>query len=549
MPAENPQVFIKVIRGGGTNSVHGLVGQMKYITKKRDILEFDADGKLVRRGEENPRLLLRRFFEDDVEVTPEEFEQTAQNWVDESGVPEHTRDLTTHLVVSFPADSNREAATQAALDWADEVFRSGNYARDIYNYGYAVHRDKDHLHVHFIINRRGQNGHWLKISKSSEGLHYDIMRERMVPHALNHGIVLDATSREERGIIIRPITSPEYYRRAEGRVKVFELQQEAGPPVRWVPIPSDAGHSTPDTVYSTPATSAPASPPPQNPSSGAGSPSFQSAPSTRQGTTRTGGDQHATRTDQSARERDMSEERHLYGPSGAGSSVTSSSPSSTSSGSPPPASPPPQNPSSGAGSPSFQSAPSSRQNTPKSGEAQRAARTDQNARERDMSEERHLYGLSDAGSSGTSSPASRSSGSLPQGSPPAGTGAMESPGPVSPERKRTQEAADLHDKSLEPAKRRRTGEPETGEPDPADNPAASSTQALPSEETSAARKRKRAASRITPDDNQSSKRPRLQHPMTTRSQTEADKRKLRSGNKYQPIPRKPRGGNDDGHGM
>lgn len=331
MPEENPQVFIKVIPGGGTNTVLGLVGQFKYVTRERDVMEFNEHGQLEFRGKENPKLFLRLLEEDDIEIPPQGFRDQANRWVDETAVPPGTRDLTTHLVTSFPADTDRQAAKQAALDWADEIFRSGKYAGDKYNYAYAVHRDKDHLHVHFIINRRGLNGRWLKISNSSEGLHYDTMRVRMVPHALNNGIILDATSREERGIIERPITSPEYWKRATGRVKVFD---EVAGVIAESPItPRPSRPTTPSAVRATPEMSPSASSAPQTPPPDADLIPPQSQATSRNRSPEPESVQHSSPTSENARRReDMREEIHLYGPQ----TETESSPSSSSSSSPAP---------------------------------------------------------------------------------------------------------------------------------------------------------------------------------------------------------------------
>ena len=218
-----PQVFVRVVPSGGINTVDGLVEQMNYLTKKRPFLEFNADRQLHVAGEKKPLLFKTCFSEPDVQVKPDEFRDTALAWVKETGVPEgKNRDLTTHLVISFPHDSDREAAENAALEGAKELLQSGRYTADKHKFLYAVHEDKKHLHVHLIVNRRGINGRWLKISNSKEGLPYNTMRKVIAEFALKHGIILDASSRADRGIVARNVTSAEYRRRAAARVKVFD---------------------------------------------------------------------------------------------------------------------------------------------------------------------------------------------------------------------------------------------------------------------------------------------------------------------------------------
>ena len=467
MPEENPQVFIKVIPGGGTNTVDGLLGQLKYVTQERDIMEFNADGQLEFRGKENPTLFLKRLMEDDVEVSVEGFRELATKWVDETAVPPGTRDLTTHLVASFPEDTDRQAAKQAALEWAEEVFRSGK-AGDIYNYAYAVHRDKGHLHVHFIINRRGLNGRWLKISNSSEGLHYDFLRQEMVRPALNNGIVLDATSREERGIIERPITTAEYYRRATGRVKVID--KVAGVIAEGPLTPPPSRSNTPISSRATPATSPAAPPSGQTPPSGTNfsPPQSQSSSRKRKRSPETENLPQPSAIFDEARRRDMSEERHLYGPQ---TETESSSPSSSFSSSWSSPSPAPQNSSTGPNAvPSIIG--HKRKRSP---EIATPVETSQDARRRDMSEERHLYGAqthTETSSSSSPSP-SPSPSSVPdrpsadastkRNADTAGLDTLGAPPAkralVIEEAKRKSEAAGLDSATAPSPKRPRTDEP------------------------------------------------------------------------------------------
>ncbi|RZS76849.1 relaxase/mobilization nuclease-like protein [Phyllobacterium myrsinacearum] len=524
MADENPQVFIKVIPGGGTNSVSGLLAQIDYITKERDVMEFNAARQLEIVGKENPQLYHRLLDEEDFPIPRDDVHDMARRWVRETTVPPGTRDLTTHLVASFPFDSDREEAKNAALDWADEMFRSGNYGGDIYNYAYAVHRDKNHLHVHFIINRRGENGGWLKISNSSLGLHYDVMRQRMVPHALNHGIVLDATSREERGLIERPITSAEYRRRAEGRVKVFDNETgfvAAGP----IPTPPPSRPGTPVADQPpTPAAGPAAATPPSSPGAAA---SGQETGSRKRKRTPETARQSGEASEDARRRADMREEHDLYG-----FSDTDSQSSSSPSRSPSPA---PQAPSSGS-----DAAPDGRKRSVEAAEL-----PDRDTVKRNRPTET----------------AKRKRGEQPDDNPAekrprlsSGDETDASSSTVSPARDTTTVAAsgnEIARPDQTPSAQPQAGPaPRTATPAPQDQPAGDGSSATDTRtETLTAE-----AGQADGEDSRHRRRRRQQldaqkksHAMQTRAKTEADKRETRSGKRYGPIKHKPRR-NDDGRG-
>ena len=93
----------------------------------------------------------------------------------------------------------------------------GNNGQDEFDYVSMFHTDKDHPHMHFVINRRGMDkGDWLKIAQRHPYFNYDVMREKMVQCAAAHGIVLEATSRASRGIEDRPLNDADFRRRQRG---------------------------------------------------------------------------------------------------------------------------------------------------------------------------------------------------------------------------------------------------------------------------------------------------------------------------------------------
>ncbi|MCG8606404.1 relaxase/mobilization nuclease domain-containing protein, partial [bacterium] len=186
--------MVKVIKKGGTTNARGMRDQMSYLSK-------DGDAKLERSD---------RYF--GIELDEASQERLINSW-SLSGETKTQSDKTTHIVVSFPADTDHGAAYRAGRAWAEEMFASGKYG-DVYDYYTAFHTDRAHLHIHVVINRRGmENGDWLKISRVSQ-FNYDEFRAVQVEVAAREGIHLDASPRYARGLSDRPVPDAEI-RRAE----------------------------------------------------------------------------------------------------------------------------------------------------------------------------------------------------------------------------------------------------------------------------------------------------------------------------------------------
>jgi len=186
--------MVKVIKKGGTTNARGMRDQMSYLSK-------DGDAKLERS---------ERYF--GIELDEASQERLINSW----GLSGETRtqsDKTTHIVVSFPSDTDHDAAYRAGRAWAEEMFASGKYG-DVFDYYTAFHTDRAHPHIHVVINRRGMvNGDWLKISRVSQ-FNYDEFRAVQVEVAAREGIQLDASPRYARGLSDRPVPDAEI-RRAE----------------------------------------------------------------------------------------------------------------------------------------------------------------------------------------------------------------------------------------------------------------------------------------------------------------------------------------------
>jgi type IV secretion system T-DNA border endonuclease VirD2 len=237
-----PQAVIKIIRNGGTRTPKQIKAQWEYISK-------DGDVELKRPESAHGANLDQPQWS---EASREWAEATGRYAAGQQG-PSNI-DMTTHIVVSFPPGTNVEDAEGAGREWAERMFRpleqdngldqedeldhdyemyhaaheqpTGQHAApQNYNFITAFHTDREHPHLHIVVNRRGDAGGWLKISRRHPVLNYTNMRQELVDAAANHNIILDATSRAERGIADPAPTDAELRRRARVPIPIFPRDQ------------------------------------------------------------------------------------------------------------------------------------------------------------------------------------------------------------------------------------------------------------------------------------------------------------------------------------
>ena len=194
-PGAKPQAVVKMIRKGGASDLRGLRAQMAYLSRQGDV----------------PLQRSEAFM--GIEVDAEQAAAIESTW---RMPPEGSgrADRTSHFLVSFPTETPHGAAERAGRAWAEEMFGSGRFGGDSYDYYTAFHTDRAHPHMHVVVHRRGlEQGAWLKVSQRSD-LNYDAMRAVLVEVAAREGIELEATPRLERGVHDRPVPDAEH-RRAE----------------------------------------------------------------------------------------------------------------------------------------------------------------------------------------------------------------------------------------------------------------------------------------------------------------------------------------------
>ncbi|MGQ0563555.1 MAG: relaxase/mobilization nuclease domain-containing protein [Gemmobacter sp.] len=108
-----------------------------------------------------------------------------------------------HIVLSFPRGVDGAQAEVIAREWGEAVFGSGDHG-DVWRYVGALHKDTDHVHAHFVVDKHGiDHGWFLSICRYS-ALNFDVMRELHAEISQAHGLNILATSRLSRGLIENP---------------------------------------------------------------------------------------------------------------------------------------------------------------------------------------------------------------------------------------------------------------------------------------------------------------------------------------------------------
>ncbi|MDQ1850504.1 relaxase/mobilization nuclease domain-containing protein [Gemmobacter fulvus] len=192
---------LKKIGKGGTANAKELAAQMDYLFSKSASIfgngvVLDADAKGLTKDERN-------------EIVGD----WAEDW---RGAPKNGH--TTHLLMSFPSHVRPEKAKLIAEAWAFEMFQSGAHQDDVWAYVAALHTDKAHPHIHMVVNNRGTvKDSWFYMAKE-HAFNLEVMKARMVVIAAEEGVLLDATSRAERGLLTYGPSRAEIERaRVEGR--------------------------------------------------------------------------------------------------------------------------------------------------------------------------------------------------------------------------------------------------------------------------------------------------------------------------------------------
>lgn len=197
--AHHGKAIFKLVRTGGVDSQSGLKGQLNYIFRDDKVAEVIDPSGIVRPQDEPTNLQINRLVNN-----------LSDNWWT------NTRNgQTSHMILSFPNGTSIKDVAEIVRDVCNEKFDSGDVK---YKYVAAIHDDQEHHpHAHIVLNRRGSDNSLFNMRRNTEHS-YEGFRESMAEHAARRGIMLDPTSRFERGITDRQPTQTEQWNASrEGR--------------------------------------------------------------------------------------------------------------------------------------------------------------------------------------------------------------------------------------------------------------------------------------------------------------------------------------------
>jgi len=229
------QAIVHVVRRGGARSIKRICSQMEYLTRKKNPAE--------RQRAQLPELQLQFSERHGAGFIPyDELPDWARRWGEQTGnyirgqqVGDAEQDMTSHIIFSLPAGTDKLAAHRAMRRAAEDVFgatiiREGDRGNPHeFDYLTAFHTDKPHPHLHVLVNRKSlqrdpdtKKHEWLKIARRNTRINYAVMRERFAYWAQQEGIDVEATSRLERGIETPSLSNEQFRINARNAVEVRE---------------------------------------------------------------------------------------------------------------------------------------------------------------------------------------------------------------------------------------------------------------------------------------------------------------------------------------
>lgn len=176
------QSVVKRIVGGSTRTPQELKRLLDYVSREE--------------GVQSTWCNLAGY---DRDFDPERTGRIAQTWSSTwNGAPK--RGHTDHIILSFPRGVDADRAEAVARDWGQAVFGSGEYG-DVWRYVAALHKDTDHLHAHFVVDKHGiEQGRFMSICRHA-ALNFDVMRELHAEISQRYGLNIVASTRLSRGLI------------------------------------------------------------------------------------------------------------------------------------------------------------------------------------------------------------------------------------------------------------------------------------------------------------------------------------------------------------
>lgn len=203
----SPAIF-KGIRDGGTHTKAQLRNQLEYLTTKSSFV-IDSRGT----------------YDGQKVLSSKEIEQVTRRFSAQWNEGFHPKlGHTSHLLMAFPIGTDGADVAEITREVCERFFLGEGSQFDFIA---AVHEDRDHPHVHIVLNRRSKDGEFFYL-KQGHHFDYDSFREAMVEAADRYGLRLEATRRLERGITTKSPSDVEYRRAQEAGQDVSE-RERVGP--------------------------------------------------------------------------------------------------------------------------------------------------------------------------------------------------------------------------------------------------------------------------------------------------------------------------------
>lgn len=215
-----PQAVVKMIRNGGTRSPGALKKQLEYLSQNGAVrIEYPES-----LGGPQKALTSQKFDE-----KTKEWAEWTDKYEPGQEVNKDSSALTTHIVVSFPPESSPDLSYCVARNFASRMFDRPSRRTSFpagapehrFPYFTAFHQDKEHPHLHIVINRRSTEGGWLKIAnregqrsnpRTPDMFTFADLRHELVDAAIEEGFDMEATTRLERGLGPMTMNDIEYRR-------------------------------------------------------------------------------------------------------------------------------------------------------------------------------------------------------------------------------------------------------------------------------------------------------------------------------------------------
>ncbi|OKP64418.1 hypothetical protein BTE77_34865 [Ensifer adhaerens] len=124
--------------------------------------------------------------------------------------------ISTHMMLSMPAGTDRHAFKQSVRDFVKDEFDPRH------DYALTFHDDTDHPHAHLVVLTRDDEGQALQIGRKN----LDRWREQFAEKLRGNGVEADASPRHARGKFDKNLQRGDYHQRNKGRLSA-NLAKEA----------------------------------------------------------------------------------------------------------------------------------------------------------------------------------------------------------------------------------------------------------------------------------------------------------------------------------